>query len=170
MRKSLSEIFLDTLNEDYSDASVEAAFIKCDQILKEKLETVHSEEEYVAYFFDCEEEDTTINGKGIELFDFWDVFKEFSEILQRVDFGPDIVILKTIAEVDFLNKSVLNSNVKNKISDTYANTIGQVVDFINGLKDKTQISVIILAGNATQYEKVIPLEGLENETDLFNVC
>ncbi|SHK82550.1 hypothetical protein [Hespellia stercorisuis] len=167
MRKSLSEIFLDTLNEDYSDASVEAAFIKCDQILKEKLETVHSEEEYVAYFFDCEEEDITINGKGLELFDFWDVFKEFSEILQRVDFGPELIILKTIAEVDFLNKSILNNSVKKSISDTYVNTISQVVKFINELTGKKQITITILAGDATQYEKVIPLEDLEDEKDLF---
>ena len=69
--------------------------------------------------------------------------------------------------MDFLNKSILNNSVKKSISDTYVNTISQVVKFINELTGKKQITITILAGDATQYEKVIPLEDLEDEKDLF---
>lgn len=52
VRKKLSEIFIDSLQGDYSDESVGAALIKCDNILKKELEPLHTEEEYVEHFFE----------------------------------------------------------------------------------------------------------------------
>lgn len=167
MRNSLSEIFIQALNENYSDKSVGVALIKCDQILKKELEIVHSEEEFVEYFFDSDGEELKINNKGTELFAFWDVFREFYEILNRVEFGPDLIILKTIAEVDFLNKSILNEEVKNNISESYITKINEVVNFINDLKDKTEIKITILEGNTASYEKVIPLDEIRDESDMY---
>lgn len=168
VRKKLSEIFIDALHEDYSDESVGAALIKCDYILKKELEPLHTEEEYVEHFFQSVNGQMAIKECGLELFDFWDVFKEFQEILKRVDFGSDLIILKTIAEIDYLYKCMENQNTRESVSDTYVNTINEVVQFIDNLEDKKQLTIAILGMQGSQYEKAIPLDSLIKESKEYN--
>lgn len=168
VRKELAEVFIDALNEDYSDESVGAALKKCDHILKKELENLHTEEEYVAHFFELENGQSGIKECGLELIAFWDVFKEFQEILKRMDFGSELIILKTIAEVDYLYKCVENQNTRETVSDTYANTINEVVQFIDNLEDKKQLTITILGMQGSQYEKVVPMDSLIKESKEYN--
>lgn len=104
----------------------------------------------------------------IELFDFWDAFKEFQEILGRVDFGSDLIILKTIAEIDYLYKCMENQNTRESVSDTYVNTINEVVQFIDQLEEKKQLTITILGDHGSHYEKVVPLDALKKGSTEYN--
>lgn len=168
MKKSLSEVFLDELNGDFSDASVGRALQICDRILKEQLAGIKTEEEFVSYFFEQAEEDSIIvNEKGEELFAFWDVFDEFREVLGRLSFLPELSILTTVMEVDYINKSVENLELEKRLSPKHLEIIKEVKAYICGLQHLTSIRFYFINQDGIYGKNVIPVNFPEQEGELY---
>lgn len=160
MRKRLPEIFLDELNEDYSDKSVLEALQKCDSILRKELSELDNSLELtsqVMHFFKDKGDTLVYNDNAQELFDLWDVFAEFHDIFQRLDYDPDLIILRTMLELEYLNTQLEVDYLRKKVSKEFRRTIQDLTEFIMALEDKKDMIVSELGADGKWDVRQYPL-------------
>lgn len=108
----LSEIFLETLGNDYSVESIRRALDKCEEAIGGSSNPTEEPVLGPGFF----EEDRSVTDKFYQLMDFWDVYKEFEDLLSQEE-NRGRWILRLVYELDGMHQCVQNENRRGQMSE-----------------------------------------------------